>query len=191
MKDLDRPEFNSGDIMAMSHSEAIPDSEQVYLVSMSEVVELGIDAYSAPLVPLPASLKSRLMARLELPEFDISPEFHRLLLKPIELLIRIANTIKIWQPLSAPEGSTYAKWKVDVNNRQVAFFLRVPTAGTLPSHRHATGETVLVLEGDFISNGITYQPGDRSISAAKTIHQPTTHGCLILCISSLDDQEYS
>ena len=191
MKDLNRPEFNSEDIMDMPYSAAIPDSEQVCPVSMSEILEFGIDAYSVPLVPLPASLKSRLMARLKLPEFSISPEFQRLLSKPIELLIRIANTIKTWQPLSAPEGSTYAKWKVDVNNRQVAFFLRVPTAGTLPSHRHATGEVVLVLEGDFISNGVTYQAGDRSISGAKTIHQPTTHGCLVLCISSLDDQEYS
>ncbi|MCY7407333.1 MAG: cupin domain-containing protein [Alkalinema sp. CAN_BIN05] len=148
-------------------------------------------SYSVPLVPLPANLKSRLIARLELPEFNTSPEFQRLLLEPIESLIAIANTIKIWQPFSAPEGSTYAKWKVDVTNRQVAFFLRVPTAGKLPSHRHATGEAVLVLEGSFVSDGVTYQAGDRSISGAKTIHQPTTDGCLILCVSSLDDQEYS
>ena len=189
MKDFDRPKFNSEDIMDMPYLSAIPDSEEVCLVSASEILEFEIAAYSVPLVPLPASLKSRLMARLQLPEFNISPEFQRLLLKPIKSLIRIANTIKIWQPLSTPEGSTYAKWKVDVNNRQVAFFLRVPTAGALQSHRHATGETVLVLEGDFICNGITYKPGDRSVSEAKTIHQPTTHGCLVLCISSLDDEE--
>ena len=191
MKDLDRPEFNSKNIMDMTYLGAIPDSEEVCLVSPSEILEFEIAAYSVPLVPLPAGLKSRLMARLKLPEFNTSPEFQRLLSKPIELLIRIANTIKIWQPLYTPEGSTYAKWKVDVNNRQVAFFLRVPTAGALPSHRHATGETVLVLEGDFISNGITYKPGDRSISGAKTTHQPTTHGCLVLCISSLDDEKFS
>ena len=163
MKDLDRPEFNSEDIMVMS--------------------------YSVPLVPLPASLKSRLMARLQLPELKTSPEFQQLLLLPIESLITIVNTIETWQPFPSPLGSTYAQWKVDASNRQVAFFLRVPTAGTLPSHRHASGEVVLVLEGDFVSNGITYQAGDRSISAAQTIHQPTTQGCLVLCISSLDDEE--
>ena len=167
MKDIDRPEFNSDDIMVMS--------------------------YSVPLVPLPASLKSRLMARLGLPELNtelnISPKFQQLLSQPIESLITIANTIETWQPFPAPLGSTYAPWKVDASNRQVAFFLRVPTAGTLPSHRHASGEVVLVLEGDFVSNGITYQVGDRSISAAQTIHQPTTQGCLVLCVSSLDDEE--
>lgn len=167
MNDLDQLEFNSEDIMAMS--------------------------YSVPLVPLPASLKSRLMARLQLPElnteFNTSPEFQQLLLQSIESLITIANTIETWQPFPAPSGSTYAQWKVDARNRQVAFFLRVPVAGKLPSHRHASGEVVLVLEGDFVSNGIRYQVGDRSISAAQTIHQPTTQGCLVLCISSLDDEE--
>ena len=215
MKYLDRTEFNSEDSMIMSYpeemsySEEIPNSEQFYpvpadqyptmdfepneksRVSASELFEFGIAAYSVPLVPLPASLKSRLMARLELPDFNTSPEFQRLLLEPIESLITIANTIKVWKPFSAPVGSTYARWKVDANNRQVAFFLRVPTAGALPSHRHATGETILVLEGNFVSNGVNYQSGDRAISAAETVHQPTTQGCLVLCISSLDDEEYS
>lgn len=215
MKDLDRTEFNSENTIVMSYpeemsySEEIPNSEQVYpvpadqypsmelgpneksRVSASEIFEFGIAAYSVPLVPLSASLKSRLMARLELLDFNTSPEFQRLLLEPIESLITIANTIKTWKPFSAPVGSTYAKWKVDANSRQVAFFLRVPTAGALPLHRHATGEAILVLEGDFVSNGVTYQAGDRVISAAETVHQPTTQGCLVLSISSLDDEECS
>jgi hypothetical protein len=209
MKDLDRPEFNSENTMVMSYSEEIPNSERAYPVptyqyssmeltpngtsrdSASEISESEISAYSVPLVPLPAILKSRLMARLGLPDFNTSPEFQRLLSEPIESLITIANTIKTWQPFSAPPGSTYAPWKVDANNRQVAFFLRAPTAGALPLHRHATGEAILVLEGDFVSNGVTYQAGERSISAARTIHQPTTQGCLVLSISSLDDEECS
>ena len=84
MKDFDRPAFNSEDIMDMPYLSAIPDSEEGGLISASEILEFEIAAYSVPLVPLPASLKSRLMARLQLPEFNTSPEFQRLLLKPIE-----------------------------------------------------------------------------------------------------------
>ncbi len=209
MKDLDQPESNSENAIVMSCPEETSDSDRVFplpadqyscmeltlngksMDSASEIFDSKIAAYSVPLVPLPASLKSRLMARLGLPDFNTSVEFQRLLSEPIESLITIANTIKTWQPFSQPPGSTYAPWKVDASNRQVAFFLLVPTAGTLPLHRHATGEAVLVLEGDFVSNGITYRAGERAISGARTIHQPTTQGCLILAVSSLDDQECS
>ncbi len=149
-------------------------------------------SYGVPLVPMPKSLKSRLMAQLNLPElppeFIISPELQRLFLEPVEALIAIANSIKTWQPFLAPPGATYQQWKVDAANRQVAFFLKVPNPGTLPFHRHASGEAVLVLEGDFTVDGVTYQRGDRSIYAAETAHQPTTQGCLVLCISSWDDE---
>lgn len=149
-------------------------------------------AYTVPIVPMSTSLKSRLMAHLNLPElppeFIISPELQWLFLEPVEALITIANSIEDWQSFPAPTGSTYKQWKVDAANRQVAFFLRVPIAGTLPTHRHATGEAVLVLEGDFTADGATYQSGDRSLCTAGTSHQPTTQGCLVLCISSLDDE---
>lgn len=211
MNDLNRPEFNSEDTLVMNYSKEIPNSERAYRVlenqhssmelrhrqngksksSVSEISESEIAAYSVPLVPLPARLKSRLMSLVESPDFTTSSEFERLLSEPIESLITIANTINTWQPFSAPIGSTYAQWKVDASNRQVAFFLRVPTAGALPLHRHATGEAILVLEGDFVSDGVIYKAGDRAISAARTIHQPTTQGCLVLCISSLDDEECS
>ncbi len=149
-------------------------------------------AYAVPLVPLPTSLKSRLMAQLNLPElppeFIVSPEFQRLFLTPVETLIEVANAIEDWQAFPAPEGTTYREWKVDAANRQVAFFLKVPKAGTLPCHRHAMGEVVLVLEGDFTADGVSYRRGDRSICLPGTTHQPTTQGCLVLCISSLDDK---
>jgi hypothetical protein len=154
--------------------------------------EVTAMAYAVPLVPMPTSLKSRLMAKLNLPElppeFIVSLELQELILKPVEALIEIANAIKDWESFPMPNGAMYKEWKVDAANRQVAFFLKVPTAGVLPSHRHATGEAVLVLEGDFTADGVTYRSGDRSICTAGTKHQPTTQGCLVLCISSLDDE---
>jgi hypothetical protein len=149
-------------------------------------------SYAVPLVPIPDRLKSRLMAQLNLPElppeFIVSPELQRLFLEPVETLIEMANSIQDWESFPAPTGSTYKPWKIDAANRQVAFFLKVPIAGNLPSHRHATGEAVLVLEGDFTADGVTYRRGDRSICMAGSKHQPTTQGCLVLCISSLDDE---
>ncbi len=154
--------------------------------------EITTLAYAVPLVPLPTSLKSRLMARLNLtdcsPEFIVSPELQQLFLTPVDALIETANIIKDWEAFSAPEGAMYKPWKIDAANRQVAFFLKVPSAGALPSHRHTTGEAVLVLEGDFTADGVTYRRGDRSVCTAGTSHQPTTQGCLVLCISSLDDE---
>ncbi len=154
--------------------------------------EITAMSYAVPIVPLPTGLKSRLMAQLNLPElppdFIISPELQRLFLEPVQALIDIANSIETWQPFPAPSGATYQPWKIDAANRQVAFFLKVPNAGILPTHRHATGEAVLVLEGDFTADGVTYRSGDRSICRAGTSHQPTTQGCLVLCISSLDDE---
>jgi ChrR Cupin-like domain len=165
-----------------------PDSSSLEELSPEDITAM---AYSVPLVPLPTNLKSRLMASLasqsKSDEFITSPEFEQLLLEPIETLITIAQSL-IWKPFPAPEGSTYAPWKLNPQHRQTAFFLRVPTAGTLRKHRHATGETVLVLEGDFTADGKIYRSGDRSIRPAGSIHQPTTQGCLVLCISSLDDE---
>lgn len=169
-----------------------PDSSQFNISDDFNPEDITAMAYAAPIVPMPASLKSRLMAKLNLPElppeFIISPELQQLFLEPVEALIEIANSIETWQPFPAPSGATYHPWKIDAANRQVAFFLKVPNAGTLPTHRHATGEAVLVLEGDFTADGVTYEKGDRSICTAGTSHQPTTQGCLVLCISSLDDE---
>lgn len=149
-------------------------------------------AYGVPLMPLPASLKSRLMARLELPElvdeFPIETSLKQYLDYPIAELIAIAQAQKKWTPLPSPEDAMRSTLKTDAANRQVAFFIRAPKAGALPRHHHATGEVVLVLEGDFESNGVVYQVGDRLVSPGNSQHKPTTQGCLVLCISSIDDE---
>ncbi len=149
-------------------------------------------AYGVPLMPLPGSLKSRLMERLGLPVpsvgLTVETPLSELLDWSLENLIAAAANLKNWRPFPAPQDSTRAVWKTDEVNRQVAFFLRVPGSGTLPAHYHETGEAVLVLEGDFTTDGVRYQAGDRMVSAAGTTHQPTTTGCLVLCVSSMDDR---
>lgn len=149
-------------------------------------------AYSSPLMPLPDSLKLRLMEHLGLPlplvDLTVDTPLNALLDWPLADLIAAASTIKKWTPLTSPEDATYTPWKIDKPNRQMAYFVRAPRAGALPTHHHATGEVVLVLEGDFTVEGSCYRAGDRLCSAADTIHQPTTTGCLVLILSSLDDR---
>jgi hypothetical protein len=155
-------------------------------------VDLPVElAYGVPLIPLPGHLKSRLMERLGLPApsvaLTVDTPLSELLDWSLENLIASAANLDNWKPFPAPESSTWAIWKTDAANRQVAFFLRAP-AGTLPTHYHATGEVVVVLEGDFMADGVRYQAGDRMMSVAGTTHQPTTTGCLVLCVSSMDDR---
>ena len=162
--------------------------------SLDETMTEAI-AYGAPLMPLPASLKLRLMERLGLPSLPADLTLDSMVDTPLKALldwsltdlITAASTIKKWTPLASPEDATYSPWKIDKPTRQIAYFLRSPRAGALPTHHHVTGEVVLVLEGDFMVDGVRYQPGDRLFSAADTIHQPTTTGCLVLILSSLDD----
>jgi ChrR Cupin-like domain len=156
-------------------------------------IDLPVEvAYGVPLMPLPGSLKSRLMERLGLPvpsvSLTVDTPLSELLDWSLENLIAEAASLTNWRPFPKPQDSTWAIWKTDAVNRQVAFFLRVPGSGALPTHYHETGEVVLVLDGDFSANGIQYHVGDRMVSAAGTTHQPRTTGCLVLCVSSMDDR---
>ena len=162
--------------------------------SFDETITTAI-AYGAPLMPLPARLKLRLMEHLGLPSLPINSTVNLTVETPLKVLldwsvadlITAASTIKKWTPLASPGDATYSPWKIDKTTRQMAYFVRASQACALPQHHHATGEVVLVLEGDFTVEGMRYQAGDRLFSAANTIHQPTTTGCLVLILSSLDD----
>jgi ChrR Cupin-like domain len=146
-------------------------------------------AYGVPLEPLPAGLKNKLFARLD-----------RTTAKPANLLElmdwsiaelkQVAIDLPNWQPFPRPIGSEMVVWHLDEVSAELAYFLRVKEPGKLPQHWHATGESILVLEGNFIDeDGKVYEVGDRSFAAANTSHQPTTTmGCLILAITSTNDK---
>ncbi len=146
-------------------------------------------AYGVLLEPLPTGLKDKLFARLD-----------RTIAKPANLLDlmdwsiaelqQVAIDLPNWEPFPMPVGSKMVVWQVDEASAQIAYFLRIKEAGKLPQHWHATGESILVLEGNFVDeDGKVYEAGDRSFAAANTSHQPTTTmGCLILAITSTNDK---
>ncbi len=166
---------------------AASESLQADLAAFESAV--GNIAYGVPLVPLPASLKGKLFDRID----RISPtpkQLSDLLEWQIADLQQVARDLNNWEAFPMPQGSQRAIWKIDETNAQIAFFLRVHIPGALPRHWHATGESILVLEGNFIDDdGTVYEVGDISVMAANTSHQPTTSlGCLILGISSMNDK---
>lgn len=162
-------------------------------------------AYGVPAAPLPVDLKRKLFDRLarntniELIDrtnqvdarlADLPENLLDLFDWPIADLRQVAINLPNWELFPMPEGAEMAIWQVDEVLAQVAFFLRVPIAGKLPNHHHATGESILVLAGNFIDeNGQVYEVGDRFVAAANTSHQPSTSlGCLVINITSIHDK---
>jgi ChrR Cupin-like domain len=146
-------------------------------------------AYGVTLEPLPTGLKSQLFARLD--RTTTKPaNLLDLLVWPIAKLQQVAIDLPDWEPFPMPIGSEMAIWHTDEVSAGLAYFLRIKTAGKLPQHWHATGESILVLEGNFIDeDGQVYEVGDRAFAAANTSHQPTTSmGCLILAVTSTNDK---
>lgn len=60
-------------------------------------------------------------------------------------------------------------------------FLKYEPGAFIPGHVHMGFETVLVLQGDYIENGISYKPGQLIVRAPGTCHSMASkNGCLIL-----------
>lgn len=148
-------------------------------------------AYSVPTMPMTSNLKARLFQRIaQEPDVPDSP-FLALLKRSINDLKQQAAELN-WEQMMGTNAAEMAIWQTDEDRREVAFFVRKSAGGLFPNHAHAGGETVLVLEGDFVANGQIYGVGELANSMANTAHQPSTQaGCLLLCISSMDDEVLS
>ena len=156
------------------------------LDEFKEVV--GAIAYSSTPMPLNENLKDRLFQKINQ---NISEErsylFALLKLSIAELKQKTKGLS--WQPIPSMAHGEMATLEVDEATRQSAFFVRAKAGETFPNHYHATGEEILVLEGDVFVGEDVYRPGSIMSSGANTSHQPATiNGCLAFCISSLDDQ---
>lgn len=144
-------------------------------------------AYGAVPVPMAANLKDRLFQRIAAQPMGASSDLLRLLELPIAKLRQKATELD-WSLLPGKSGVEVATWQVDEDFREAAFFARKTGSGLFPNHYHASGETVLVLAGDFVVDGHVYYPGEQVTAPGKTSHQPeSVTGCLLLCVSSMDD----
>jgi hypothetical protein len=176
-------------------------AESPELVEELSEWQTAVDAfpYSTPLVSFNAdALKDRLFQRLEadrlelleiLPEQiprDSDPE-PAAQTPTIADLIEQAHQVS-WQPSAV--GVMMGTLYIDRRKREIAFFARAIPGVRFSNHRHGGHEEIVVLEGDFMVDGITYHPGDRIHSATDSVHQPQTpSGCLVFVRASLDNAD--
>ena len=144
-------------------------------------------AYSASPQPM-ANLKDRLFQRINKEEKKFESEIFQLINISIKELQEQAEKLS-WEPLPTMANAMSAIWKIDEERREVAFFVRSESKGKFPLHSHAQGEEILVLAGDFVVDNKVYRQGERISSDGGTAHQPATlSGCLLFCVSSMDDE---
>ena len=168
---------------------------ETYLAELPEFVQevdeftnaVTAFAYSASPQPM-ANLKDRLFQRINEEEKKFESEIFQLINLPIKELQEQAENLS-WQPLPTMANGMSAVWKIDEERREVAFFVRSESKGKFPLHSHAQGEEILVLAGDFLVDNKVYRQGERISSGGGTAHQPETlTGCLLFCVSSIDDE---
>jgi ChrR Cupin-like domain len=141
-------------------------------------------AYGAHPVSLPTDLKNKLLIRLD--RVSVRPaNLAELLQWPIADLKQVAKDLSSWEPFPFIVGSERVIWQVDQHHAQMAFFLRIPAVAEIPAHSHPSQESILILEGNLINDGIVYEVGSLYLTTANTTHQPSTSlGCLVLSITS-------
>lgn len=86
------------------------------------------------------------------------------------------------QPIDVPGVSIRPLWS-DAKTGALTVVTEMQPGAVIPKHRHShADETVFVLEGDFIEDGITHGPGSYFVGAKGTSHGPhaTKGGCKVL-----------
>ncbi|AFY40672.1 anti-ECFsigma factor, ChrR [[Leptolyngbya] sp. PCC 7376] len=168
--------------------QAIADSDD-FAQTVSDLSDAAAAiAYDLPSIPMSDTLKGRLFQRIAQDTVNADSELYRLLRLSIDELKKKSETVT-WKPMSGNTADAYtATLETDEVHQKVALFVKANHGGHFPMHIHDSGETLLMLTGDLIIDGLTYTAGDRIDSTEKSIHQPETlNGCLVLCISSLND----
>lgn len=87
-----------------------------------------------------------------------------------------------WTPLDFP-GVFMKTLRQDSRTGGMTVMTRMQPGATIPAHRHTRAdETVYVLEGDFVEDGVAYGPGSFFAGSAGTVHGPhrTAGGCVLL-----------
>jgi anti-sigma factor ChrR (cupin superfamily) len=94
-----------------------------------------------------------------------------------------------WHP-SSVAGVEFKKLVEDPDRRIATALVRMAPGTSYPSHRHGAREECYVLEGDLSFGEHHMTAGDYQVAERGSVHpiQATEKGCLLLIVSSLDDE---
>ncbi|HET6323494.1 MAG TPA: cupin domain-containing protein [Planctomycetaceae bacterium] len=96
--------------------------------------------------------------------------------------IKVRTTDLSWTDLGMPGVSMKVLHKEAATGFMVVL-TRMEAGATIPAHWHsAADETVYVVAGDFVEDGVSYPPGCYFSGKAGTLHGPhsTVAGCVVL-----------
>ncbi|MBI5435467.1 MAG: cupin domain-containing protein [Planctomycetes bacterium] len=94
------------------------------------------------------------------------------------------------RPTRTDNGRITALFSVDAEARKATMLIRMAAGTSYPRHRHAAREECFVLEGTLEVGASTLRAGDFQVAERDSIHdvQATDTGCLLLIVSSQDDE---
>ena len=81
------------------------------------------------------------------------------------------------------EGVSMKVLQQDENTGGMSILLRMNPGSSIPAHHHThADETVFVIKGDFVEDGVSYSRGSFFTGRAGTPHGPhgTSKGCVVL-----------
>lgn len=164
---------------------------------------------SAPAVPPPPALRARLMDRIagvtpgptggdaavgthEAEHAEEIQVWRRWTESPRSGLYTLPAGTDGWQK-TAIEGIEVRNLFADREQKRVTMMIRMAPGTAYPTHRHAGVEECYVLEGDLrvpADPEVHLHRGDYQRADAASIHgvQSTDTGCLLLLVSSTDDE---
>lgn len=130
--------------------------------------------YAKTPLSVPAGLKKRLFNRIQ-QETEV-----------LDFVALRSGELK-WKPHPI-KGLIVAVLNTNPITREITSLVRAEVTVEYPSHHHASGEEIFMLEGELIDRGITYKAGDYLYSKAGSVHSPTAiAGCMFFVKTSLDD----
>jgi anti-sigma factor ChrR (cupin superfamily) len=145
------------------------------LLALTEITAIAPIVYAETPLDVPASLKQRLFNRIQL-ETEVGD------------FVALRSGELQWKPHPV-KGLMMAVLKIDRQKREISALIRAEVTVDYPSHRHATGEEIFMLEGELIDRGVTYKAGDYLYSKTGSVHSPVAiAGCMFLVKTSLDDK---
>ena len=96
--------------------------------------------------------------------------------------VKIDTSTLGWSPLDFPGVSMKVLRRVE-STGGMTVMTRIAPGSSIPAHRHThADETVFVVEGDFVEDGINYGPGSFFVGLAGSSHGPhrSSGGCVLL-----------